>query len=423
MGQADTLMSAQVSARDMAAISIGTGIWIPVMLAMGGLLMALTPVVAGHHGADEPEQVAPWFSQALWLALPVGLLAAWLLRQSAPLLDWLQVAQELREPALAYLNYTSWGMPAFAIFQVFRCCADGLSHPKAGMWINFLGLGCCIPLNWVFIYGHFGAPALGGPGCGIATSLTFLLMAVAMISYVLCSRHLSVFELHRIDWRPHWPRLQRLLRLGTPIALSIFIEVSLFTLTSVLLGRLGVTAVAAHQIALGLSSLVFMMPLSVGFALCIRIGYLRGEGQSRRLGLACKAAFGLALVQALVSCGLTFMLAPDIARLYSQDVAVLAVAVPLIYLAGLYQIPDALQIVASGALRGFRDTLVSMLISLVSFWGVGMGLGYSLALTSFWGPPLGPQGMWIGICIGLCVAAMLFGVRLRSRLRREVGGQ
>lgn len=418
MGLADTLMAGQVSAQDLAAVSIGAGLWIPLMLAIGGLLMALTPLVAGHHGAGEAEQVAPWLNQALWLALPLGIFAGWLLRQSLPLLQWLQVEPTLLQPTLDYLYGISWGMPAFALFQVFRCCADGLSHPKAGMWVNFLGLAANVGFNWVFIYGHWGAPALGGPGCGVATSLAFWLMALVMAGYLAKSARLAEFDLYRAGFAPQPARLGKLLQIGMPIALSIFIEVSLFTLVSLFLARLGAVAVAAHQIALSLSSVVFMLPLSLGLALCIRIGFLLGSQQTQSLSIACRAALWLALLQASLSCLLSWYFAPQIVGLYSRDAAVIALALPLVHIAALYQIPDALQVVASGALRGFRDTLVALLISLIAFWGVGMSLGYSLAFSDFWGEPLGPRGMWTGICIGLCVAAVLFGARLRWRLRQ-----
>ncbi|MGL5360765.1 MAG: MATE family efflux transporter, partial [Shewanella sp.] len=213
--------------------------------------------------------------------------------------------------------------------------------------------------------------------------------------------------------RPDVTTMKKMTKLGMPIAMALFFEVSLFAIIALLLAPLGATVVASHQIALNFSSIVFMLPLSIGIAVSIRIGYYLGRERADIAAVVTKVGLGLALALAFITAVLTVLFRAQIATLYNGDPDVIALAGSLMLMAALYQLSDSIQVVAAGALRGYKDTRSAFYITLLSYWGIGMTLGYTLAYTDYLVPAMGAHGFWAGLIAGLTTAALLFFIRLR----------
>ncbi len=419
MGFVDTMMAGRVSPTDLAAVALGNSIWMPVFLFMTGVLMATTARVARVFGAGQTHKVGPLVRQSLWLGLLLGSLLAVLMWNAEPLLHLLGIDARLVTPAMGYLQAVACGFPAIALYTVLRCYSDALGRTRPSMVIGLIGLLINIPANYAFIHGKLGLPAMGGVGCGWATALVMFCMLLAMFWWVRWAPH---YREHGTFTRWQWPERQQLgslLALGLPIGVSIFAEASIFSIIALLIGGLGANTVAGHQIALNFSSLVFMLPYSLGMATTVRVGQKLGASKPANAAFAAWVAMGTALLLACVSASYMTLLRELIARIYTADPQVLAIASTLIIYAAIFQFSDAVQVTAAGALRGYQDTRIAMLITLVSYWGVGLPVGYALGLTELAGPAQGPAGLWQGLIAGLTCAAILLGWRLRYQARKH----
>ncbi len=367
MGFVDTLMAGRAGANDLAAVAIGTSIWLPLYLLMTGILLATTARVARAWGGGQPTSIGPLVRQALWLALALGLIAAALLLGCRPLLRWMQIDSTLIEPSLLYLQGVAFGMPAIAIYHVLRCMSDGIGHTRPSMLFGVLGLLLNIPANYLFIYGAGPIPAMGGAGCGWATGLVMLCQCAGMLLLCLHSHRYQPCVLFERFSRPDPAALRSLLSTGLPIGIGIFAEASIFCVIALLIGELGATVVAGHQIALNISSMIFMLPYSLGMATTVRTGQALGRGQTAQARFSAFCAIGLALSLACLTCLLLLTAREEVARLYTSDTQVIALATSLLVWSALFQLPDALQVTAAGALRGWQDTRITMLITLFAY--------------------------------------------------------
>lgn len=416
----DTVMSGRVSPRDLAAVALGNSIWVPMFLLMTGVLLATTPKVAQRFGAGQHAEIGPLVRQALWLALLVGVCTAALLWNAELVLRAMAVDEDLIAPAMGYLQPVAYGFPAVALYHVLRCFSDGLGRTRPSMVLGIFGLLLNIPANYVLIYGKLGVPPLGAVGCGWATALVMYSTLLGMLGWVRWAPHYqacAVFE--RFDW-PRWDVIKRLLGIGLPIGVSVFAESSIFAVIALLIGGLGATVVAGHQIALNFSSLVFMIPYSLGMAVTVRVGQALGRGQPREARFAAGVGMGTALAYACLSASVILLLREPIASIYTPDAEVIAIAAALIVYSALFQFSDAIQVTAAGALRGYQDTRVTMLLTLFAYWGIGLPVGYVLGLTDWLGAPSGPHGLWQGLIAGLTGAAAMLLVRLSSSARKQI---
>jgi MATE family multidrug resistance protein len=423
MGFVDTLMAGRVSSHDLAAVALGNSIWVPMFLLMTGIILATTPNVAQRFGGGQHEQIGPIVRQAAWMGFGIGLLAALLMWNAEPVLHLMNVEEGLIGPTMAYLRAVACGFPAMALYQVLRCYSDGLGHTRPSMMVGILALMLNIPLNYIFIYGKLGLPAMGGVGCGWATASVMGFMLLAMLFWVRRASYYRPSQLFtRFDW-PQWSVLKHLLSVGVPIGVAVFAEASIFSVIALLIGALGATVVAGHQIALNFTSLIFMIPLSLGMAVTIRIGQALGRNAPRDARFAAGVGIVSSLVYACFSAGSMLLFSEQIARIYTPDPAVIAVAASLFIYAALFQFSDVVQVTAAGALRGYQDTRVTMVCTLLAYWGIGLPLGYTLGLTDRLGDPSGPAGLWQGLIAGLSCAAVLLSIRLVRSARREIRRQ
>ena len=420
MGFVDAVMAGRVGPRDLAAVALGNSIWVPVFLLMSGILLATTPKVAQRFGADTHSDIGPIVRQALWLAVMTGLCAAFVLIGAEPLLHVMNVAPDLIEPCMGYLHGIASGMPAVGLYCVLRNFSDGLGKTRPSMVLGLCGLALNIPLNYIFIYGHFGVPPMGGVGCGWATAIVMWFMALGMVVWTFRGTIYQSSEVYsRFEW-PQWAVIKRLLNVGMPIGIAVFAESSIFAVIALLIGSLGATVVAGHQIALNFSSLVFMIPYSLGMAITVRVGQALGRGQPREARFVAGAGMGTALVWACMSASLIVLLRGQIATVYTADPKVIEVASMLLMFATLYQFSDVIQVTAAGALRGYQDTRVTMILTLFAYWGIGLPVGYALGLTDWLGQANGPSGLWQGLIVGLTCAALMLGLRLMRTAKKRI---
>ncbi|ATA22005.1 MATE family multidrug resistance protein [Gibbsiella quercinecans] len=415
MGVVDTIMAGSYSATDMAAVAVGTSIWLPAILFGHGLVLALTPVIAQLNGAGRRERIAHQVNQGFWLASAVSVLIIAVLYNSKFVIDMMHnIDPELERKAVGYLHTIMWGAPGFLFFQVLRNQCEGLSKTKPGMIIGFIGLLINIPINYVLIFGKFGFPELGGIGCGVATGSVYWLMFLMMRWYVKRAPSQRDIKLLPTQHRgPDWATIKRLIGIGMPVALAIFFEVTLFAVVALLVSPLGIVAVAGHQIALNFSALMFVLPLSLGVAATIRVGYNLGKGSVEGARIAANASIGVGIAMATATALFTAILREPIALLYNDNPAVVTMASHLMLLAALYQISDSIQVIGSGILRGYKDTRSIFFITFIAYWLLGLPSGYLLALTDILVPAMGPSGFWIGFIIGLTFAAILMALRMR----------
>lgn len=422
MGFVDTVMAGRYSAVDLAAVAVGSSIFFPVYLFLIGLLSAVTPLVAQAHGRGDGQTVRRAIRQGMMIGLITGLLLMPLLWAMRPFMIWMGVDAEVIPITDRYLFAISWGLPLAGLFFALKGGGDGLARPRLSMIAGFAGLGFNIVANYLLIYGKLGLPALGGAGCGWATSLSILAMLVVMAALLNRSR---IDGTRKLFARPAASKpsagSSAFLRLGVPLGLALFIECSIFTIIALFIAKLGAQVVAAHQIALNFTSQLYMVPYSLAMALTVRVGFTIGRRRPARLRRVVRTGLLLALTGSVCTCLLMALFAREIAMLYSVDPAVQALAATLLLFAALFQLPDAMQVNCGGILRGCKDTRVPLLLMLLAYWGIGLPLGYGLGLARLGGLEPGPQGFWIGLICALATAAVLLGLRVRVMLRRLTG--
>lgn len=411
-GVIDTVMAGHASAEDLAAVGIGSSLWMPLFLFFMGLLGALQPIISGYNGARTTDRIMPATWQGLYIAAAGSVLMILLLTHVHPVLSALNLEPQTARITQGYLDAFAWGVPAMLLMTALRGLTDGLGHTRVIMAFSVLSTLINLPLNYVLIYGKFGLPAMGGIGCGWATSISNGTAALALLVYLNRSAAYRRFHL-LADWvRPNWAGIRYILKIGVPIGFTIFVEASMFSVIALFLAPLGPVVVAGHQIALNVVSLLFMLPLSIGMALTLRVSFLIGAGAPDTARLISRSSLILASAVALVFAILLFVFAEGIAALYSSESAVREVTVSLLVFAAFFQIADVIQVTCISALRGYKDTSIPMLIMLFSFWGVGLPLGYVLTFTDWILPAMGAAGFWVGLTGGLASASVLLGLRL-----------
>ena len=416
MGFADTIMAGRVSSTDMAAVAVANSIWLPLILTIHGLILALAAIVSQLAGAKKFIDISNETYQTAWIALTLGLSLIALYYLLAPPLFismGIDIDMKLKHLIFDYLGYIVWGAPGYCLYLVLRNYAEGLSQTKPTMFISIIGLLVNIPANYIFIYGGFGIPALGGAGCGIATALVYWAMLISMLVYCYKSAYLKQANLFAKFYWPNLAKIKNILALGIPIALSLMFEVSLFAVAAVLLVPFGAGIVASHQIALNFTGLIFMIPLSIAMAVTIKVGFAVGNKNLQQAKDYCYYSIILGLVLAVVSVIITLAYRYQIASIYTTEIEVVNLAASLMFLAALYQFSDTVQVICAGGLRGYKDTTSILIITFVSYWLIGLSVGLVLGLTDWVIPKIGPYGFWIGFITGLTTAAILLAWRLK----------
>lgn len=420
MGFVDTLMAGRYSAQDLAAVALGSSIWIPLYLACQGVLMATTPLVANQVGRNNTASTARTLHKGFAVALGLILLSLLVLRNADMILGLMDVETALEDKTIAYLDAISWGFPAFMLYQVIRSYSEGFGKTRPVMKIAILGLLANIPLNYIFIYGKLGLPEMGAEGCGWATALVMVLMLATGLLYIDRSSTFAPLQLLRKFHRPQLRPAIDFLKLGIPIGISLLIEASMFSVIGLLLADKGEQVIASHQITLSFTGLSFMIPLSIAMAITIRVGQLQGAGNGQGARFSAFTGIGMTLACAILSSTFMLSLPEFIASWYTTESALITAAASLILIAALFQFSDAIQVACAGALRGYKDTFVPLTMVFAAYWVVGLPAGILLGRTDTFVPPMGAAGFWIALVIGLTIGAILLLYRLRIIARRHL---
>ena len=411
MSTADALMAGRVGAVDLAAVSIGSNLFWPILLLMSGTLLAVTPTISQLRGAGRVPETGAVVRQAAWIALVGAMLGVAIMWNARFVFEWIGVDATVAPVASEFLRAQCLGLFGMLGFFLLRYLCEGMAWVRPAMLVALSALGIKVCLNYILVFGAWGNEPLGGIGCGVSTALvvSYQFLALGVIVRFSHMRRTGVFDRFNL---PNFEMLRKLLTLGIPIGLSIFCEVAFFSGVGLLIGRLGAEAIAGHQIAMIVGGLAFMIPLALGQATTIRVGAYVG---GRRLDRARNAARVSLLTATTIACAsaVTLILGRHfIAGLFSSDAGLTEVAATLLIMCGMFQVFDAINIVAMGALRGYKDTRLPMLLSVFAYWMVGMPVGVYLA---FGGPGLdglGVIGFWIGLVIGLVTGSLLVSFRL-----------
>lgn len=410
----DTMLAGGLGTHVQAAVAMGSQGWVVVLLVLIGVLLAVTPSIAQLDGAGLRGRTGGLFRQALWLALALGVALGLALREAEPLLRFARVDPAVVPDAVGFMRAIAWGAPALALYFTCKNFSEGLSLTRPTMYFGVLGVAVLLPLAWAMMYGRLGLPALGAAGAGYAHAITLWVQAIAFLAYLALRRHYREAAPFASFDPPRPGPIVALLRIGVPMAVSICMEGGLFVATALLAGSLGAVPAAAHQIALNVASVTFMVPFGVAMAATVRIGNAVGRRDSDAIAWAGAGAFVLVLACQLVAVLAMVVFGRPIVDAYTDDAAVLALGVTLLGYAVWFQLSDGIQALANGALRGMKDTLVPAVVTTLAYWGIGFPVGWWLGLER----GLGAPGLWLGFIAGLTASALLLGARFIGLARR-----
>ena len=419
MGVTDAVMAGRVSATDLAGVTLGGNFFWPTMLLMSGIIMAVTPSVSQLNGAGRLGDAGAVVRQALWIALGGGLMLTLLLRNAEPAYQFFGVDEQAIPVALGYLSAASLGLVPLLAYTALRCLAEGMSWTTPAMCISLSALPLKIMLNWLFMYGSptLGIAAMGGVGCGWSTAVVMVYTFLAMVAVVSRSRMRASNLFAAFSW-PKLRVIRDLLVVGVPIGLALLVEVGFFSVAGLLIGRLGVEAVASHQIAFNVAGIAFMVPLALGMAATIRVGFNVGAGDRAAARLSAWVAVSTTLVWGIGVATVMLTARFPIVGLYTNNAEVINVAAALLAIGAFFQVFDSAQATTMGALRGYKATVAPMWIAVVAYWLVGLPIGAALCfgihgippanawLSNAFGAPIGVYGLWWGLVVGLAIAAV-----------------
>lgn len=409
-GVLDTAMAGRASAADLAAIGLGGSIYVTIYISLMGVLQALSPIAGQLYGAQRHSEIGEEVRQAVWLGLVLAAIGMLILWFPAPLLQLADATPELAEKATAYLRYEALALPAALGFRIYSALNNALSRPVMVTVLQLAGLAIKFPLNALFLYGGMGIPAMGGPGCALASMIISWLWFVAAAAILMRNPAYKPFAIFTHYSPPNRARLWALVRLGVPMGFTYLIEITSFTLMAIFIARLGTVVLAGHQIAANLGAVAYMVPLSLSIAtstLAAQSIGARDRVAARRISLN---GIRLAVMCAVLVGAAVLFLRRELVSLYTHDAAVLAIAVPLLPFIAFYQMFDALQVMTAFILRAYKIALIPTVIYALSLWGVGLGGGYVLGfglLGDVATALRGAAGFWAANALSLMVAGAL----------------
>ncbi|MCA1054505.1 MATE family efflux transporter [Rossellomorea aquimaris] len=415
----DTIMSGQFSPVDLAGVAIGSSLWVPVFTGLSGILLAVTPIVAQLVGGGEKKKVPQTVFQGVYAAIALSLTVMIIgLLVLDPILDAMSLEADVRNIAKDYLIALSFGMIPLFIYNVLRSFIDALGMTRVTMFITLLSLPINVMLNYLFIFGKLGLPAFGGIGAGYASAITYWVITIVAFWVIHTKQPFQRFQIFHTVQKPDPRRWKEIFCIGVPIGLSIFFEVSIFSAVTLLMSTYSTSVIAAHQAAINFASFLYMIPLSISMALTIVVGFEVGAKRLKDAKAYSWMGVIIALILALLYGVILFLFKDGISTIYTDDAYVLELTGHFLLYAVFFQLSDAIQAPVQGALRGYKDVNITFMMALISYWIIGLPLGYLLAnYTEF-----GPYGYWLGLTSGLTAGAVTLSARLiliQKRFRKE----
>ena len=418
-GLTDTIVAGRYDENALAALSVGSAIYISVYVSLMGVLQALLPIWAELHGAGKKADIGRSVRQSMYLCGAAIVLGMTVLSFPGPLMRWTEVPQAMRGDVERYLLILSLALPPSMLFRVFGTLNQSLGKPRLLTLLQLVSLAIKVPLSIWFAFGGAGLPAMGLVGCGWATlvvNYAMLACAAWLLRTQPLYRDIGIWQ--RME-APDWRQLGAFVRLGVPAGLSVLVEITSFTLMALFIARLGVVATAAHQIGANIAALAYMMPMSIAIASSARVSFWLGSGNPAAARDACRRGLLLALGFALLYGALMLLLRTRLPAVYANDAAVVAVASQLLAVIALYHLADALQTVSVFILRCYRVTVLPLVIYCTLQWGIGLGGSVLLAYHGLgpWPAMQSPLAFWIMGGVALALTAALFLALLRRTLR------
>ena len=421
MTTTDVVLLGWLNPQALAAGALGFAVFIVFQLFTLGVVVGVMPMMAQARGRDHDvvNETRHCVQMGFWTAIIVGVPSVAAMWVIGPLLKTTGQDVAVAELASAYIHTLAPCMVPFLCFIVLRAFVATFDRPRSAVIVTLIGMVANGLFNYALIFGAWGMPALGIVGAGLGTTAADLLMLLLMLGFVTLDKRFARFALLRGVFRPDWRRLREVLRIGTPIGLALLFEVALFAGGTFMMGLIAPTQLAAHQIALQIASVTFMVPLGLGQATTIRVGIAAGAGNRAGIHLAGWVSLVLGVGFMMASALVITLLPRTIAGLFLGSAAgperelVLDYAVGFLAFAAVFQIFDAIQVIGLSILRGLKDTRVPMVITAISYWGVGLSVAAGLAFGLGWGGP----GIWLGYVAALVVASILLVGRFAMRER------
>lgn len=405
----NNIMSGKYNSADLAGVAIGSSIWNPIFLGLSGILLAVSPIVAGRYGERKTKELSTVLAHGTYLAIIITLLVLALgYFLLDPLLDKMNLPNPVHLIAFKYLSGLSYGIFPLFLFNVLRSFIYGLGKTRVVMVILLLSLPLNLFFNYVLIFGKWGFPELGGAGAGYAVSLTEWVMVLLTMYVILTFKPYSDFISLAIFKQFSWLEFSEILKIGIPMGLSTFFETSMFAVVTILISRYSVTTIAAYQAALNFISFIYMIPFSMGMALTVLVGFEAGAKRYKDAKIYCWLGVLMAVLIAIISGILVVIFRVQLSGLYSNEPAVIQLTSNFLIYALFFHISDAIQVTVQSALRGYQDVNIAFIMTLIAYWFICLPAGYLLA--NFVNQ--GATGYWFGLTAGLLAAGVCLGIRL-----------
>ncbi|MDO4696644.1 MAG: MATE family efflux transporter [Neisseria sp.] len=404
IGFVDTVMAGAAGKGDLAAIALGSSAFATVFVTLLGVMTALNPIISQLFGAGKYKEVGFNGRQGLWFGLILGVAGMLILLAAIwPFAWYLDLSPQVEETLAWYLVFVAFAVPPAMLHRALHAYASSLNRPKPIMWVSWAALLLNIPFNYIFVYGKFGMPALGGAGCGLATLLVFWFNFAALWLYIKKNGYFESFGLAGSFSKPDRTTLGQMWKLGWPIGFSYFLEVSLFSFIVFLIAKFGEDQVAAQQVVISLTGIIYMIPQALGAAATVRVGYALGKGWRQKARYISGVSVFGGWVAALLTMAFLITMRHHLAAMYTDDAAVLLISAQVLLFAAFFQFFDFTQCIASYALRGYKITRAPMLVHGIAFWGFGLLPGYYLANAR----QMEIFGFWTALVVSLAAAAFL----------------
>ncbi len=418
VGVADSLMVGQLGAKYLAAASLANVIFYVIMVFGLGVSYAITPLVAAADGQKDQYKITTIFSNGLLINNILGVILALGVVLCTPVLYYINQPAEVVTLAIPYLRIITISLVPYMVFQSFRQFAEGLGHTRQAMYITLSANAVNILLNYLLIYGKWGFPAMGLDGAGWATLISRAIMAAVMGLFIYYAARFKVYRKAFSFYHISKAAIQRILKVGVPAGLQFVFEVSAFGIAAIMMGWLGTQTLAAHQIAINLASISYMMATGIASAATIRVGNQLGRKDMLNLRTVGKTSFVMVIIFMGVAALMFLALRNYFPSLYIDDMEVIEIAGKLLVVAAFFQISDGVQVVAMGALRGIEDVKLPTVIAVIAYWVIGLPVGYLLGFSY----GMGATGIWYGLLIGLSFAAVLLVYRFHQKTNRMLSG-
>jgi MATE family multidrug resistance protein len=416
VGVADTLMAGQISTEALAAATVALSMFFPIFMLYMGFSYGFTPLISQAHGEGDNEKIVGIFKHAIILNILVGVVLTALLYSWIYLIPHLNQSEDIVEDATNFFSIISLSVLPIIVFQIFKQFIEGMGHTQQAMIVSIGGNLLNIVLNILLLYGYWGFPALGLFGIAYATLISRIFMAASMMAYFMYAKEYAAYRKIYNNILVERQTLFYVFKKSYPVGLQMSFEASAFSLSAIMVGMFGKTQIAAHQIALNLASVTYMIATGIAAAATVRVGFEFGRKEKMELQYAGRTAILIATLFMIVSAIMFTLLRSVLPGMYSNHTEVIQIAASLLWMVAFFQLPDGVQVVSMGALRGMGDVVIPSSIAFTAYWIIGLPLGALLAFVFGWEV----YGIWVGLTVGLVFASIILLVRFLRKSKKIV---